>query len=107
MKKTTREFIDCKECRGTGNITANTDCFYCKGTGLKLFKETIEESDDMKEFIEKKCGWELVEGKERVLRYGKPFLSKTDNCSCWKKIAHIAGLECYWGEMWKEKQDQF
>lgn len=62
MKKTTREFIDCKECRGTGNITANTDCFYCKGTGLKLFKETIEESDDMKEFIEKKCGWELCEG---------------------------------------------
>lgn len=112
MKRTiSRKFDFCRRCDGrASNSTGSEKCIVCKGEGKILLEETIEEieeSDDMKEFIEKKCGWELVEGKERVLRYGKPFLSKTDNCSCWKKIAHIAGLECYWGEMWKEKQDQF
>lgn len=73
MKKTTREFIDCKECNGRGwflekafpvdQVRCSSKCQYCNGEGRILIKETIQESDDMKEFIEKKCGWEWVEPK--------------------------------------------
>ena len=59
MKKITREEI-CWTCKQFGQIIQS--CILCKGTGIISLK-TIEESDDMKEFIEKKCGWELVEGK--------------------------------------------
>lgn len=70
MKRTTREFGVCIKCKGDGFSEVSffkgelkkLDCKLCNGTGGILIKETIEESDDMKEFIEKKCGWELCEG---------------------------------------------
>jgi len=68
MKKTIREFGVCPRCNGAGilmknhaNGSTNENCFVCNNQGKIVIKETIEESDDMKEFIEKKCGWELVE----------------------------------------------
>jgi hypothetical protein len=67
MKRATREEI-CWACKQFGLIIQS--CILCKGTGKITLVETIEESDDMKEFIEKKCGWELVEKK------------KEDDCVC-------------------------
>lgn len=73
MKRTIREFGECPNCRGrklianhksNGNVDF-VDCRLCDDDGQIIIKETIEESDDMKEFIEKKCGWELCEGKEQ------------------------------------------
>lgn len=107
MKKTTREEV-CWLCKQFKQIIQS--CSLCHGKGIISLKETIEESDDMREFIEKKLGWELVEGKERVFKYSEPYLRKTNNCHCWVKIEHIPGLECDWGGIWKEeeeKNDQF
>jgi len=67
MKRTIREYyIGCKNCNATGHISMNNEgdsyiCKVCEGNGRKLIKEIIEESDDMKEFVEKKLGWELCE----------------------------------------------
>ncbi len=80
MKKTTREFGECIKCKGNGFIAKTLNslggqiCGLCQGNGGMLIKETIEESDDMKEFIEKKCGWELCEGKKERL------LSRDEGC---------------------------
>lgn len=86
MKRTTREFGECVNCKGKGYVVREIEecneetrkvkevtnlfipvpaikqCNTCNGSGETLIKETIEETDDMKEFIEKKCGWELCEG---------------------------------------------
>lgn len=69
MKKTIRELGVCTNCKGYPRLVTNEDfnknpelyCTPCKGTGRIVNKIIIEESDDMKEFIEKKCGWVLVE----------------------------------------------
>lgn len=75
MKKTTREFGVCWNCKGKGGRpTKPTDesdvnwilCEICHGKKHILIKETVEESDDMKEFIEKKCGWVLMEPVKEV-----------------------------------------
>lgn len=67
MKRTIREFKPCQLCEGSGILENSKEApvqisqvCICN-EGKFLIKETIEESDDMKEFIEKKCGWELVE----------------------------------------------
>lgn len=65
MKKTTREFGECQTCKGMDHNSPSSfiQCPTCKGTRRMVVKITIEESDDMKEFIEKKLGWKLEEGK--------------------------------------------
>jgi RecJ-like exonuclease len=108
MKKTTREFGECKKCNGQGcQKGALVVCNWCSGRGRTLIKETIEESDekikdwrddsfcplfkksmesdDMKEFIEKKCGWELVEGEAApVPKISKYFCGFVQTCPCGK-----------------------
>ena len=81
MKKTTREFGVCPRCNGD-KVDPKPEiltCIICNGRGRILIKETIEESDDMKEFIEKKCGWELVEARknlDKTLGMQTPFIPK-------------------------------
>lgn len=128
MKKTTREYFKaCSECKGrkllvnlkdNGNIDC-INCQVCEGTGKVLIKETIEDSDeivdgvnkfikenpveagviakkmaeglreagkrhvdDMKEFIEKKCGWELCEGEEKQISCVPKSFFGTIQCVC-------------------------
>jgi len=81
MKRATREEI-CWACKQFGLIIQS--CILCKGTGKITLVETIEESDDMKEFIEKKCGWELVE----------PQWLKKRSCMCGYPLPHQHCVTC-------------
>ena len=72
MKRTIREYFKaCESCNSTGEIALGFEeqirvCNVCDGSGRINVEETIEESDDMKEFIEKKCGWVLMEPVKEV-----------------------------------------
>lgn len=88
MKRTiSRKFDFCRRCDGrASNSTGSEKCIVCKGEGKILLEETIEEieeSDDMKEFIEK-CGWELVE----------PQLLKKRSCMCGNPLPHQYCVIC-------------
>ena len=73
MKRTIREFGECRGCDGKGAVHGEiTVCNVCRGSGREIIKETIEESDDMKEFIENKLGWKYESGMGGTGNYKNP-----------------------------------